>query len=156
MINQLKVSNMSKFTSKDLMYAMGLAVGDVIENEYGLLVKIIETDKGEIKIERDDMPVKHKLIELVDKDFEIKNKTLRMTPDERSILRTFSEAGYTVITRDNDGVWLFEQEPILQNLSSKKEVIYTSSGGNLSTVPNGLFMFINKLEKLYIDDLLKE
>jgi len=147
---------MSKFTSKDLMYAMGLAVGDVIENEYGLLVKIIETEKGEIKMERDDMPVKHKLIELVNKDFEIKNKTVRMTPEERSILKIYSDSKFNFIVRDHDGVWLFENDPKFEDDEDDDDKFYVSNGGDVAEIPIQSFKFIEMNQKYCIEELLKE
>lgn len=145
---------MSKFTSKDLMYAMGLQKGDVVENEYGLTVEIVEDEKGEIRMKRDDMPVKHKLIELVDKDFEIKNKTLRMLSEERSMLKLFSESGFEYIARDYAGVWIYQNDPVLEIIGG--EHYYMGNHGDIAQVPGNHFQFIEDKHKYSIDELLKE
>ena len=143
---------MSKFTSKDLMYAMGLQKGDVVENEYGLTVEIVEDEKGEIRMQRNDLPVRHKLIELVDKDFEIKNKTPRMTQEDRTLLKIYKESGFNYIAKDDGGVWVYENDPILEIIGQFNDFI--GSGGDIAQAPVEYFKFIEYRQKHLIDELL--
>lgn len=149
-----------KFTSEDLLKAMGLKVGDIVTAKfYKYKFIITESDNYLVLIDNDGDYWPFEL--LIKNDYEIIQPKPTLTEDEKVILRNLDKK-WKWITKDNyeepkiinNDLVLFEHKPI------KNDYFFEASVENTDSVYfsgfNHLFKFIKPMECYSIEELLKE
>ena len=145
-----------KFTSEDLLKAMGLKVGDRI-NLGESVFEILNRNKNIICAKCDKEPFMYaiSLVELVDRDYTIIQPKPTLTEDEESLAKLLFNQGYKYVFKNMHSFYccVSERKPIRNvNKWQLQEDLYYSM--NMFT---NLFQFIKWEDEPYpIEELLKE
>lgn len=143
-----------KFTSEDLLKAMGLKVGDIVTtNFYKYKFIITESDNYLVLIDNDGDYWPFEL--LIKNDYEIIQPKPILTEDEKVILRNLPKE-YKWIARDSIGygnhLWIYGTKPTRISKTFSLEKIYKKID-----LFDNIFKFIKWEDKPYlIEELLKE
>lgn len=145
-----------KFTSEDLLNAMGLKVNDVVyiqSRNMKYIVKIPDWSKNPLLINLDSSTDAHMwLVDILNEEFEIIQPKPTLTEDEKVILRNLPDYCNKYIARDINGdISGCDSKPI------REGIIWELREGYRCYLPfEHLFLFINPMECYSIEELLKD
>lgn len=140
-----------KFTSKDLLKAMGLKVGQTILIKAPIFNEfIVETNNnGDCFLKEIDSGYEWSLIEIQYYEYEIIQPKPILTEDEKNKLKDLLDRDFKWISRDNVCIPLFASS--LKPEKSEHFVKY----GNGCAIPKRMFEFIEPMETYSIKELLE-
>ena len=139
-----------KFTSEDLLKAMGLKVGQTLKFNHGIFKLVVGSKKNIIILQSEHRDIGLGI--LIDEEYEIIQPKLTLTEDEKVILRNLPDYCNKYIARDINGdLSGCDSKPI------REGIIWELREGYRCYLPfEHLFLFINLMECYSIEELLKE
>lgn len=154
-----------KFTSEDLLKAMGLKVGQTLKFNHGIFKLVVGSKKNIIKLQSEHKDIGLGI--LIDEEYEIIQPKPTLTEDEKVKLRNLPKEWKWIVRNEwEDNLVLFTDKPIrrMPYRTSQEEVDGEGEWVTLKGVEytelrqyNHLFQFIKWEDEPYsIEELLKE